>query len=236
MKINRRWLILGILILVVSMVFATQYAITKVQYEYAIVHPSDAGIRYIGSDNSTDGVRVLRIIGSNSTNVSLMISLGNYSANTIVSFSAAFGIVNEEHFSLNITHINVTSLNETYMQIWLHGNRSANAIDNTTDNSSVLMYDNGTIVHPANTTAWTLAPGDGDPSNMCSNISDRLNYTIPTSWDETTHVRFSENDTNAISGTSDFVWVQVTLNIPESVDSGGPHTGVIMIYLESNTH
>ena len=76
MKVGKKWLIFVILFLILNMFIATQYAITKVGYEYNIVHPSDANIRYIGSDNSSDAIRVLRVIGSNVTNVGVKLRLG----------------------------------------------------------------------------------------------------------------------------------------------------------------
>jgi len=236
MKINRKLMILGVLLIVLNMLVATQYAVTKLNYVYTLVHPCDASIRYVGSDNSSDGIRVLRIAGSNTTNVSIQLRLGNiFTTNMIRTFSAAFGIVNEEKYPLNITYINISSANETYMKIWLHGNRTANANSTSTDPSSVFMYDNGVIVNPGNTTAWVLAAGDGNTSSMCYNVSDRTNCSIPTPWDETAHVRFSTSNYSAVSVASDFVWVQVTLDIPATVDALGAHTGVIWIHLTANT-
>jgi hypothetical protein len=224
-----------------TMVIATQYAITKIGYEYTLVHPCEANIRFIGSDNSTDGIRVLRVSGDNVTNISLRLHLGeNYSSNMVKTYTAAFGIVNEESHYLNITHINVTSLNTTYMKIWLHGNRTANA--NGSDPYSVYMYNNGTIVNASNTTAWRLAAGDGNTSLMCYNISDRTNCSINTTWDNTSHVRYSVNDSLAYgigmfnrteANASDFVWVQVTLDFPNVIESLGRYTGTIWIHFES---
>lgn len=236
MELDRRWWILGIIIVVSSMVIATQYAVTRVGYEYVIVHPSEANVRFIGSDNSSDDVRVLRVQGSNHTNVIVTLRLGNFAANMTATYSAAFGIVNEEKYPVHITHINLTSLNATYLKIWLHGNRTANADSNLTDPSTVYMYNNGTVVHPANSTAWILAKGDGNFSTMCSNISDRVNHSIRTPWDEPAHVRYSINNTNAESNVSDFVWVQVQLDIPFSPGDLGTHTGSIWIYFESDTY
>ncbi|RLF31315.1 MAG: hypothetical protein DRM98_05800 [Thermoplasmata archaeon] len=235
MKVNRKWMILAIMFLLLNMAVATQYAVTKIGYVYTIVHPSDASIRYIGSDNSSDGIRVLRVSGSNVTNIQLVLRLGDiYSSNMKKTFTAAFGLVNEETYPINITYINVSSSNYTYMKIWLHGNRTANANSTLTDPSSVFMWDNNTIVNATNTTAWTLASGDANSSGMCYNVSDRTNCTIPTPWDETAHVRYSINNSNASSGVSDFVWVQITVDIPESVESIGAHTGTIWIHLESD--
>ena len=228
-------MILATMFLLLNMVIATQYAVTKIGYVYTIVHPSDASIRYIGSDNSSDGIRVLRVSGSNVTNIQLILRLGDmYTSNMKKTFTAAFGIVNEETYPINITYINVSSSNYTYMKIWLHGNRTANANSTLTDPSSVFMWDNNTIVNATNTTAWTLASGDANSSGMCYNVSDRTNCTIPTPWDETAHVRYSINNSNASSGVSDFVWVQITVDIPESVESIGAHTGTIWIHLESD--
>ncbi|RLF37379.1 MAG: hypothetical protein DRM99_00535 [Thermoplasmata archaeon] len=235
MKVNRKWMILAIMFLLLNMAVATQYAVTKIGYVYTIVHPSDASIRYIGSDNSSDGIRVLRVSGSNVTDIQLVLRLGDiYSSNMKKTFTAAFGLVNEETYPINITYINVSSSNYTYMKIWLHGNRTANANSTLTDPSSVFMWDNNTIVNATNTTAWTLASGDANSSGMCYNVSDRTNCTIPTPWDETAHVRYSINNSNATSGVSDFVWVQITVDIPESVESIGAHTGTIWIHLESD--
>ena len=233
MKVNKRLIIIAVLFVILNMVVATQYAVTKINYTFSIMHPSDSSIRFIGSDNSSDGIRVLRVAGSNTTNVQLKLELGTgYTASMVRSYTAAFGIVNEESYSVNITHINVSSDNHTYMKIYLHGNRTANANSTITDPSSVFMWDNNTMVNQSNTTAWTLAAGDDNTSSMCYNTSDSANCTIPTPWDETAHVRFSRNNSIATSSISDFVWVQITLDIPDVVETIGTYSGVIWIHLE----
>jgi len=234
MKVRKKWMILAVLFLIINMIAATQYAVTKIGYEYNIIHPCDANIRLIGSDNSSDNIRVLRIIGSNTTDVGLKLRLGgNFTTNQIQHFTAAFGIVNEESRPLNITHINVSSENHTYLQIYLHGDRDANGNSTLNDNSTVYMWNNNTMVNLSNTTAWTLATGDGDTSTMCYNVTNRAGTTINTDWDETAHVRYSLNNSNAVSSYSDFVWVQITINIPDTADALGLHTGTIWIHLES---
>jgi hypothetical protein len=235
MKLDRRLAILGILLVVATMVAATQYAVTRLGYEYNIVHPSDADVRYIGSDNSSDNIRVLRVAGNNSSMVSLKLRLGgNFTTNQQTIYTAAFGIVNEENYSVNITHINVSSTNWTYLKIWLHGDRDANANSTTTDPTSVYMYNNDTLINGTNTTAWILASGDADPNTMCYNVSDRTNCSINTTWDETAHVRYSLNNSNATSELSDFVWVQVAVDIGDVADYLGLHTGTIYIHLASD--
>jgi hypothetical protein len=237
MKVNKRLLIIAVLFVILNMAIATQYAVTKIGYTFGIIHPSDASIRFIGSDNSSDGIRILRVAGSNTSDISLTLKLGDsFSPNTTQAYSAAFGIVNEEPYTVNITHINVSSDNYTYMKIYLHGNRTANANSTTTDPTSVFMWDNGTIMNESSTTAWTLAAGDYNTSSMCYNTSDSANCTITTPWDETAHVRYSTNNSNASSVVSDFVWVQITMDIPEVVQKNGIYTGTIWIHLEKDTN
>ena len=236
MKVSKKWLIPGVLFVVLNMVLATQYATTKIGYEYYIVHPSDANLRYIGSDNSTDNIRVLRVIGSNTTNVGVKLKLGgNVTTNQIQTYTAAFGIVNEETHAINITHINVSSDNHTYLKIWLHGDRDANANSTTNDPTTVLMWDNNTMINESTTTAWTLGAGNENANDMCYNISDRVSESVNTNWDETAHVRYSVDDSNTSnSNIADFVWVQIAIDIPATADELGLHTGTIWIHLESD--
>jgi hypothetical protein len=231
---NKRLLLLGLLLLLCTMVLATQFAVTQVSYDFNIVHPSNANIRLIGSDNASDNIRLLRVAGSNTTNIALRLALGNYTMNQTNYYTAAFGIVNEENYSVNITHINVSSTNCTYMTIRLHGNRDANANTTLNDPTMVLMYRNGTVIHPANISAWTLAAGNHNPNDMCSNITNRTRFTIPTPWDPTSHVHWSRNETNTSSNYSDFVWVQIDINIPPTADYSGLHQGVIYIHFKAD--
>ena len=46
MRLDRRLTLIGIMIIVLSVTMATQYATTKVGYSYSIVHPSNADIRF----------------------------------------------------------------------------------------------------------------------------------------------------------------------------------------------
>ncbi len=217
---------------VLSLVISTQFATTKTGYSYAIVHPSNADIRFIGSDNTSDGIRVLRVDGDNSSGSrSVGLEFGNWSVNQNTTYTAAFGIVNEERFSVSITHINVSVSSGTYdyMQIWLHGDRSAKADD---DSSSVFMWDNGTSMNDSDTIAWTLDEGNQNPNDM-----NTAGTSINTSWDETAHVRYSTNDTvNAVDSVSDFVWVQISIDIPADADPEGSHTGVVWVHFEASTH
>jgi hypothetical protein len=96
------------------------------------------------------------------------------------------------------------------------------------------MWDNNTVVNASNTTAWTLASGNQNANDMCYNISDRESCSINTTWDETAHARFSLNDTNAVDEISDFVWVQVAMDIPETVDDYSLHSGYIWVHFKAD--
>jgi hypothetical protein len=221
-------MLLGVMLIALSMAMATQYVTTKVGYTYAIVHPSNADIRFIGSDNATDG-RVLRVdSGGNGTDAFLELAFGNWGAGSNNTYTAAFGIINEEGFAVNITHVNVsTTTGADYLQIWLHGDRDANAAG---DSGSVFMWDKGTSKNGSSTTAWQLAAGNQNAANMCADGSTQLNTT----WDGTKNVRYSVNDANnSVSGTSDFVWVQVSIDIPTNPDAGGTHNGLIWLHFEA---
>ena len=245
MKVNKKLMLVGVLVLTLNMLMATQFAVTKIGYEYNIVHPSNANIRYIGSDNASGG-RLLRVSDPlNNGTSSLKLSLGDWSPGTEKMYSAAFGIVNEEQVPVDILYINVSSDNAPYLTIWLHGNRSANANSTDTDSTTVLMNVNGSSVRDPNATAWTLAPGNGNPNDMCSDVSDPANYSSNTTWDETQHVRYSLNDSigysvgfdgKTVNNASDFVWIQIAMDIPNNVDASGLHAGTIYIHFKAVTN
>ena len=47
MRIDRRLVLIGVMLIVLSMTMATQYAIIRTSYNYSLVHPSNADIRFI---------------------------------------------------------------------------------------------------------------------------------------------------------------------------------------------
>ena len=227
--------------------FATQYATTKVSFQYAIVHPSNADIRFVGSDNSSaDGLRVLRVSGDNGSNAKIGLEFGNWSANMNTTYTAAFAIVNEEGFAVNITHVTVTNTSGTsdYMQVWLHGNGSLMAEN---DPTSVFVYNNGSALKTASSVSWQFAKGDGDVSTMYPDISDGATM-ISTGWDESAHVRYTQNlsggnddafpvgsNGRTLNNASDFVWVQISINVPAGA-VGGPHAGTIEVHFAASSH
>lgn len=239
MKIDRRLILIGVMLIFLSMAMATQYATIEVGYSYSIVHPSNADIRFIGSDNSSDDMRVLRVL-DNTSAVKIELRFGNLSTNQNKTYTAAFGIINEEPFAVNITHINVSG-SPDYTQIWLHGNRNMKADDPT----SVFMWDKGVSMNSSDTTAWILAHGDQNYSSMDSNVSTP-DDNIATPWDypDTSHVRYSLSNIDARQANgigdnspynaSDFVWIQISLDVPGDISLTSV-TGSIWIYFEATT-
>lgn len=231
MKIDRRLVLLGVMLVVLSMTMATQYATTKVSYSYAIVHPSDADIRFIGSDNSSDdGIRVLRVTNNASGSRFVIMELGDWMPLSEKNYTAAFGIVNEEPFAVNISFVNVSGGKYGYISIWLHGNRSTDVTSEAAE-AKTCVVNGGNSTSSIGDTVWVLAAGDSDSSTMNASSAD-----ITTAWDPTADVRYSETNTYAINGTSDFVWVQVSLDIPSDAADAASATGQIWIHFEASTH
>ena len=231
MRIDRRLTLVGVLLIVLSMTMATQYAQTKVSFSYNIVHPSNADIRFISSDNSTDKVHILRIDDNSSTNRVLRLRLGSALTTQFnKTYTAAFGIVNEENFSLTISHINVSIYNSSsdYMQIWLHSDRDVKA-GSDASGSSVMVWNKGSVGFGATDSVWVLKDGDENPWTMNNPGND-----ITTRWNETSHVRYSLSNTDAINGTDDYVWVQISLDIPEDAADGWK-SGLIWVHFRANT-
>jgi hypothetical protein len=221
------------MLVVLSMTMATQYGATKIGYSYSVVHPSNADVRFIGADNSSDdGNRVLRVDGSNASGQqSLKVELGNWAPNQFKNYTAAFGIVNEEGFAVNITHATVNGTGTSYMDIWLHANRTTNANDEPAA-SKVLLVDAGSAQLTSSNCAWVLAAGNSNANNMCADGSTQLT----TGWDGTSHVRYYvAAETNAsVNSTSDFVWVQISLDLPSNA-AENDYTGTIWIHFEAST-
>ncbi len=238
MRIDRRLTLLGVMLIVLSMTMATQYATTKMGYTYSIVHPSESDIRFIASDNSSGGGRVLQVAINDSSHKYMTLELGNWTASQNKTYTAAFGIVNEELFGVNITHINVsgTDSSETHMDIWLHSNRSAEASSEPAT-SRVKAVAGGAAQYTSSNVIWKLAAGDGDKSDM--DLDGSSNFDISTPWDPSpgSAIRYCESDQNySINGTSDAVWVQITIDIPQGASTFSRATGQIWIHFEAYTH
>jgi len=224
-------MLIGIMLVVLSMTMATQYTSTRMTYRFNIVHPSDSDVRFIASDNSSDdGIRILRVSGSNasgSQGLELVIG-GNISAGQNKTYTAAFGIVNEEPYEINITHINVTTTDTDYMQIWFHGDRDEQM---EADGTSVKVWDKGSMGYGNGSALWILAAGDGEKDTMSADGLTQLD----TAWDASANVRYSTEDSNnSASGTSDFVWVQISIDAAAAATTGA-YSGNIFIFTRAGT-
>lgn len=230
MRIDRRLVLIGVIIIVLSMTMATQYATTKVSYSFSIVHPSNADIRFIGSDNSSDNVRALRITNNGSGTQFVTLELGDWLPDSTKNYTAAFCIVNEEKFKVNITHVNISGTSNSYITMWLHGDRDA---DYTADSASVVkVIREGASLYTASSVAWTLGAGDANKETMTADQSAQL----ATLWDTTANVQYSTNDANnSVNETSDFVWVGISLDIPPSAALAASATGTIYIHFKATT-
>ena len=116
------------------------------------------------------------------------------------------------------------------MQIWLHSNRRKLA---TAESPSrvAFVWNKGSSPYARNASscAWQLAAGNGNPQNMDGSNTE-------TRWNQTSHVRFSLYTGEAIDGTSDFVWVQISLDIPVGASAGdGTYSGKIWIHFSAAT-
>ncbi len=218
------------------MTMATQFATTKVAYTFGIVHPSNADIRFVASDNSSDDNKpVLRVTTNGTSTSNAVISLGDWMPNSIKNYTAAFAIVNEEQFIVNITFVNISGINASYIDIWLHTNRTTQAALETAPNR-VKVVAAGVALHTASNCAWRLAAGDGNVSFMNGTTAASR---IKTGWDpkDTGHVRYN-GTTNiyAKNLTRDWVWVQISLNLPSTAKLTAAATGQIWFHFEASTH
>jgi hypothetical protein len=230
MRIDRRIVIIGVMLIVLSMTMATQYATTRATFSFTIVHPSDADIRFIGSDNSSgDNMRVLRVTNNATTDEKFVtLELGSWMPSSQKNYTAAFGIVNEEQLPVNISYINVSGDNTSFLTIWLHHDRDADYTGDVADQQVKVFDGNNDALYTANDVVWTLGAGNGDSSDC-----DAGN----TVWDDTAGVRYSESDTDATNETDDFVWVGISLDIPsDEWTDGAASTGTIYIHFKSTTH
>ena len=233
MNVNRRLTLLGVMLVVLSMTMATQYATTKIDYEYSLVHPTNADIRFIGYDNSTDDVLVIRVDGDNSSgNRNLKIRLGgNFTENQNKTYTAAFGIVNEEIFKVNITNISVctTGTQSDYLQIWVHSTPHILCENEPAPGTnSVMVWDKGSLGFDKDNCVWQLAAGDQDAETMDGG-------NIETPWEgASAHMRYATSNIAAVNGTDDYVWVQISVNIPDGA-TAGDYSGQIYVNMRADT-
>lgn len=217
MDIRKKVLLVGISVAVLSAAVATQYARITIGYEFGVVHPSDGLIRFVALDNATDGYRLLRV-RNNGTTMTMNLSFGDIPKGMNKTYSAAFAIVNEESFSVNITGVTVSGDETDAVRIWLHSNADMDA----TQDTSVMLWNGGAVAG-----YWILGSGNNDSTNM-----DGMNVQTP--WDSNSYVRYAASKPTATNGNDDFVWVQISIDTNQ-VDSKGNYNGIIEFHFKAET-
>jgi hypothetical protein len=219
------------------MTMATQYANTRASYTFTIVHPSNADIRFISADNSSsDGERCLRVSNNGSGTQFVTLSLGDWMPDSSTNYTAAFAIVNEQNQYVNLTYVNISGTNATYLDMWVHGNRSTDA-PSEAGAAAVQIVDNGAALFSASDTVWTLAPGDGDVTTISADYRTSGGQThLPVIWDTGANMWYNDFSANYSSNkSSDFVWVQICLDIDkDAAISGSASTGTIYFHFQAS--
>ena len=204
-------LVIGLLM--VSAVAATQYAGADVEYSFGVTG-SDSGIRFVGHDLGVDAIYRLRADNTNGDNIRL--ELGDWGRGQSVTYTGAFGIVNENIYGINITSVSVTGAGNVHLYLWLHDNANTKA---TSDPNAKLVFNDG---NGPQTFYWPLAAGNGD-------ASDANNIATPT--DSTSNTRVLASDDNAVA--SDHVCVQIKLEITQTASNGKFTVAISVIFEES---
>jgi len=202
--------VLGLLAL--SAVAATQYATVQLGYSFGITG-SDSGIRYVGHDLGVDNVILLRADDDQGQNMRL--ELGDWARGQTVTYTGAFGIVNENQYGINITSVSVDGSGNASIYMWLHNNVDTKA----TLDSGTLIFNDGA---GAQSFYWPLAAGNGNAADA-NGVATPLNGV--------SHTRVLTGSDNAAG--SDHVWVQIKLVIPQSASTGS-YSGTISFTFEES--
>jgi len=213
LDVRKKILLVGIAIAMLSAAIATQYARVSIAYEYGI-SATDGAIRFIARDTAPDGKYVLQ----NSANT-LKLSLGSFAPGTNKTYTAAFGIVNEESFNIYLYNVSVTGSGNQYIKIWLHKNPNVTA---SNDASSILVW-NGDYTTFSNITFYA---GNNNAGNANSDAG-----TILTPLDAVNNVRYNTTS-GSIGDNNDYWWVQVSIDIPNGA-SDATYTGNILFSFTS---
>jgi len=191
--VRKKVLLIGIGVVVLSAAVATQYARITVGYTFDVVHPSEGLIRFVAMDNATDGHRLLRVVDNNTGTMRLV--FGEIPQGMNKTYTAAFAIVNEEGFTINITNVSIAGTGQQYMRIWLHSSATTDA---AADSEKLLIWDGTTAKG-----YWLLSAGDNDDTTMGSTT---------TSWDSDDSIKYADSTPAAHNGSTDFVWVQISID------------------------
>jgi len=151
-------------------------------------------------------------------------------------YTAAFAIVNEQGQYVNLTYVNISGTNASYLDMWVHGNRSVDAPSEAAD-AAVQIVDNGNALFSASDTVWTLAPGDGNVDTISADYGASGGQThLPCVWDTGANMWYNDFSGNfSLNKTSDFVWVQICLDIDkDAAISGSASLGTIYFHFKAS--
>ncbi len=185
--------------LMLSTIAATQFAQSDLGYSFSITG-GDSGIRFIGHDYGVDGTILLRADNADGSN--LRMELGDWARGQTVTYTGAFGIVNENQYAINMTSVSVTGSGNASIYAWLHNNANTEAVSD----GGTMIFDNG---DGAQDFYWLLTAGNGNAADA-NGISTPLNAQ--------SHTRTLIASDNAAN--TDHVWVQIKLIIPQSASNG----------------
>ena len=262
MKLGKRTLAIGALLIAFAAVMATQYATVRAQTT-AIITGLYPGIELMAHDkNITDGGWLLRRTG-NTLNYTL--HLGDLSGGQIKIWTAAFAIVNtEQHYKLRITGVRVWGISggspsnlPNYMEITLHKNPDLVGVPTNgysppsgshwNTDSNATLYWKGTSIGGSGSynrinNGWILGPGNG----YIKGANPKMYYGNSTGWAkasyDTTNYVYNYTTYNSYNnlptwGTDNYVWVQIIIDLSQVNDissSGlqGTHTLYIEFFFE----
>ena len=248
--------VLGLLavLVVLSVINATQFARVGAAYSYTVSNMG-ADVHFITCDgNPVDNTKPLLV---SSANASYSISLGTWCPGTNKTFTAAFGIVNEEDYPITLVGVNVEGTGIVNMHIFAHSNKGKTCtIDKiVTDDASkretnadaanqIAALWNGTLGASAKASGtWVLGAGDDNGATYDDNPAAGNNYNATwqgagiNAWkyDKVDDWGMSAGQT-ATNGTSDYVWIEICLQIPPgTVSSETAYTGTISFMFEAST-
>ncbi len=214
---RKKLLLVAVAMVAVSAVVATQYARATIGYEYG-VSATDGAIRFIARDKAPDGNYVLQ-----NDSYTLKLKLGTFTPGTNKTYTAAFGIVNEESFNISLTNVTVDGAGASNVKIWLHKDPNA-TID--TDGTAVLVW-NGTDV---SFTPVTFDAGDNSATDASSDAGT-INTPVASN-SGVTNVRYNTTS-GTIGDNNDYWWVQISIDIPAGTANGIYNDGSIYFEFSS---
>lgn len=238
MDIRKKVLLPLVLLVALSTVMATQYGVIRVDYSYQITC-RDNYIHFLARD--TDPTSTTKpLIYQSSNDTYYQFDLGKWAQGTNKTYTAAFAIVNEEAYAVNLDKVVVVGTGADYMYIYVHEHAQKTCNSAFTSDSSdqeaaadyKVMWD-GSSGSASN--YWVLAGGDQNTSSYSDGTT-----TLDATWDGTYFVsKFDSTDDTgntkeAVNGTADYVWVEVGLIIPTSA-SAATMSGTIYFEFEATS-